>query len=226
MIYMTWVLLRSIQAGYTFKREYLMRRPSLVMLAIWSSSMIIYIPFVFLFGFEEYTIRIDFNPIVEMILNIITWLLPLIGVAGFSFNIVTILNRRRLVKLRLKDYNRQLIKAALSLSMISTKVENKTQSSSNDHRPSPQLRLVAAVRTLQSIVNWQTQTRFELIILTFWLQWMPFCLVSIIQPACNCVPSILFAVLDWMTYSASLTNPIVTLLVNSHVVIFKRSTKT
>ena len=227
MVYMTWVLLRSIQAGGTFEQELLMRRPTLVMALIWILGTAQFIPFLFVYGFEEYTINIEFPPFVEFALNIVTWLSPLLAVAIIGFVIVYILNKRRLAKLKLKRINQTRLRAILANSVQNIGSSNRaghsevtaalSAASSNGFRN----RVRLALKLLRSAINWEVQTRFQIVIISYWLQWLPFCITSIIEPVCNCVPGLLANVLDWFTYSVSLTDPLIALLVNSHVILFR-----
>ena len=55
---------------------------------------------------------------------------------------------------------------------------------------------------LKKVFRFKPQTIFLIIISTFWLQWIPPCILTLIQPICNdCINIDLYNDIYWLTYT-------------------------
>lgn len=61
------------------------------------------------------------------------------------------------------------------------------------------------------------QTKLTIIIATYWTQWTLPCLITLIDPICNCVSDEASTAIYWLTYTVTLTDPIIILLLNPNI---------
>lgn len=79
MTYACYAKLRSIQSPKGYKREYLLRKPYLVIMIIWLFSLIVWTSFSFGFGLSNYKLIVNFRPFFYVtIANFLLWFMPLV----------------------------------------------------------------------------------------------------------------------------------------------------
>ena len=196
MLYMTWVRFRSITAPNTYENEILAKMPKLVFVLIWLIGYIFWIPVVFSYGLIDYSVHVNYNsPIAGSLLIFFSWFLPLSGIIILSVTVLVILNRRTRQKHDL------------------TKIQQTMIEPRNNHYILQRIRFA-----LRKLFHLGPQIRFQIIIISYCLQWFPSCLIAIIDPLCNgCVESNVSGAIYWLTYTVCITDPLVILIFNTNV---------
>ena len=77
------------------------------------------------------------------------------------------------------------------------------------------------LKYIRELFHFGPQTKFQIIIISYWIQWLPSFLISLFNPFCRCVPEHVVQGIYWMTFTASLTNPITVLIFNPNVAVSK-----
>jgi hypothetical protein len=100
MAYACYAKLRSIQSPKGYKREYLLRKPYLVIMIIWLFSLIVWTSFSFGFGLSNYKLSVNFRPLFYVtIANFLLWFLPLVVIFIIAIYVfVLILTKRRKIR--------------------------------------------------------------------------------------------------------------------------------
>lgn len=234
MLYMTWARFRSIQAPSSYEKEILARSPKLVCLLIWLAGLLIWTLITFSHGVDEFTTSISFKPSLEIALIFATWFTPLVAILPISCCIIVILNRRHRKMARIK---RPALFVRSRCPTNNTRnnfnhVTNMTGSNrSNSHRmiaaSSPMIIRSNSLRwrKFKSIFSLAPQSRFQIIIFSYCLQWFPSCIIALIDPVCACIPANLIANIYWLTFTVCLTDPLVILLFYSNVISSDRKVK-
>lgn len=90
-----------------------------------------------------------------------------------------------------------------------------------------------SLSTLESELDWKkrllskikkfkisAQTKFTIIILSYWLQWIAPCLLTIANPMCNhCINGPVADAIYWLTFTVCAVDPLVVLILNPNVTI-------
>lgn len=66
------------------------------------------------------------------------------------------------------------------------------------------------------------QARFQIIIISYCVQWFPSCIIALVDPFCGCIPQELIASVYWLTFTVCLTDPLVILSLYSNTVFKSR----
>lgn len=220
MLWMTFIRLRSISVPSSFEKELLARRPVLVSALIWSIGFVIWAPITFYFGVDEFTTLITIPYLyIEAIFIFITWFIPLVMIILFAMLIILILNKRRLRK-------------RFSISHDTTNHQNHRTITLKAPTHSSSLVVVKRTRVFRLKQNLKTlfslgpQTRFQIIIAFYCVQWFPSCVIAIIDPLCRCVPTQVSSSIYWLTFTVCFTDPLVILLLNPNVGVCRIKHKT
>lgn len=206
MLYMTWVRFRSITAPNTYEKELIARKPKLIFVLIWLIGVIIWIPVVIKYGVVDYTVDVDYKyKAVELLLISSTWFLPLVSIFVLSVVILVILNRRTRRKIDMKS------SLAVKSQHTNTGMESMATRLTS--------RQVILMR-LRNFFHLGPQIRFQIIIISYCIQWFPSCLIALINPICNqCIEPNVIGAVYWLTYTVCFTDPLVILIFNPNVTI-------
>lgn len=222
MLYLTLAVLRSVQAGSSYQREPLMRYPVLVMILIWTLSILIFVPITLTFGIDPYTTNIKISPSFTLAINLITWFLPLLTVIVLGFYILIVLKKHHKRKMRIQNLDQIRLREVLGRRMSENNNNLSTVNMVGSRHNLFYRRILRALERVRELLNLETHIRFQLVIISYWAQWLPFTVVNLINPLCACVPNLLWSIFNWLTYSVSLTNPVLAIFTNSRVVLFKK----
>jgi hypothetical protein len=197
MLYMCWVRLRSIKAPRTFKNEFLIRKNHSVMILLWFIGLGTWIPITFAFGTYEFSNEVAIHPLyLVTVINFFTWFIPVAFVVLYGVLIIIELNHRRNVKKQKR------------MTTIATSTMSETNS-------------MAAMSGFSGKFRrpiFGPQAKFQLIIISFWVQWSLPCVITLINPICNeCINSNVTAYFYWLTYTVCFTDPIIVLLFNPNI---------
>ena len=69
---------------------------------------------------------------------------------------------------------------------------------------------------LKPNVKLKAETKLSIILIVYLVQWVPSCLIWMIDSLCNCVPNDISTVTYWLTFTVALTDPILILSLNSN----------
>lgn len=78
-------------------------------------------------------------------------------------------------------------------------------------------------KTLKRIlaIRVSAQTKFSIIIFSYWFQWVPPCILTIWNPLCNhCIQGPVADAIYWLTFTVCAVDPLVVLLLNPNVTMF------
>lgn len=221
MLYLTWARLRSITAPNSFEKEILIQKPIMISVIIWMSGLIYWGIIVGIFGLYSFTTNINFNPIyLEVILIFVSWFLPLLGIIIFGLYIIYILNMRRKKKRGINDRAKQI-------SCLSSKIgHGSKQATGSDsivlksNKKEPSL-----LSYFKNGFKLDVQAKFQIMIISYWIQWLPSCIIAMVDPICGCVPSNVSSGIYWLTYTVCLSDPFVILLLNPNIKIRKKKSR-
>lgn len=223
MLYMTWIRFRSIVALNTYEKEFLARYPLAVSLSLWAMGFLIWTPITFSYGVVQFTTNIDFEPsYIQVVLIFITWFSPLLAIIVLAAIILVILNKRNRRVAHMKRFTPSMITHTAAFSGHSDAGDGGHAGGAAYTESSHTKRKSQFMRKIKKHMHLGPQSRFEIIILSYWLQWFPSCLIAIIDPLCACVPSSLSSTIYWLTYTVCLTDPLVILIFNPNVAIIRR----
>lgn len=230
MLYISFVIFRSLKAPFSYRRELLIKHSHLVMAFIWVFGLSIWTIVTVSFGLLDSTNRVNYTPIYfQAILNFILWFIPLALIIVIAFNIIYILKQRSRIKSELqftkveksttvyinniatiKKINYFLVEKRASLSPSVFNQKNAKLKPNNVQR--------AANRRLMN-----AHIKYVIIIGTFLAQWLPSCILAIVVPICNdCISNEVVSAFYWLTYTVCCTDAIMVLLLNSNVVFWRR----
>jgi hypothetical protein len=199
MLYMSYIRLRSIQSPKDYLNEKLIKKPIFMMVSFWAINLTIWIIIVSVFELDEFSLDVAFDQntqYISLFINFIGWFIPLILILIYSIQTVLFLRKRskRIDHRRKKpeqtaavetvNINRQPITVMSRATLANVPVElNK-------------------IKRLRKILHFKPQTVFLIIISTYWIQWTPPCILTLIQTLCNnCIDSTVFGDIYWLTYT-------------------------
>ena len=205
MLYMSWLRFRSIRAPKTYQKEIIARKPELMCFAFWLIGFLVWVPVLVFYGLEDYSVDINYkNKIVGTLLIFFSWCFPLAIIIALSISILVTLRRTIRKKVMLKH---ELSNNSHSANSIHSKTE-----STNTLKTPIRMRM-------KKLFNLGPQIRFQIIIGSYCLQWLPSCLLAIIDPLFHCVPMYVIDAIYWLTYTVCFTDPLVILFLNPNVSI-------
>jgi hypothetical protein len=145
-----------------------------------------------------------FNPFYVIFQDLLAYLMPIIVITLIS---IFILNRLRFSK-RFKQ--RPVLKNGNDSNETETSVSDVKQSA-NMNSNFQKKNLISNKSKSHSKIN--VNTKLYIILTTFCLLWLPFCILWPIASICfDCVPTFIYQTSYWMGYAQSLINPIILLI--------------
>ena len=164
------------------------------MMCIWAMGLIPWMGISFGFGIPEYSTSVNFNPsFILFVINLIGWFLPLLGILIFSITIIRLFHLRRKKQKRFHSLKVQITMQTAALTDLNS------------------------LNILTKKVRFSSQTKYIIIMTTYWFQWTPPCIFLMANSICNCISNDLISSVYWLTYSVCLTDPLVVLLLNPNV---------
>ena len=144
------------------------------MASFWILGIIAWTPITFIFSTKDFAVDVNYSPFfLVTIFNLVSWFSILVLILSLSIIIIKELHLRKKIKQELR--NRAI--ASISRPVTSLKKHNS-----------------------ELMLHFGFQTKFYLIIFSFWIQWFIPCALSLLQP-CNCIPSTLTNYIYWLTYT-------------------------
>lgn len=218
MLLITFIRFRSIKAPNTFEKEFLTRNSVIICASIWFIGYLMWTPISFYFGIVEYTTILNIRYFyVEFILIFFTWFMPMLLIVIFAVIIILILNKRRLRKFNLVEGWRLTTTSTKTIFVVPEN-DNSTTRTQTVEKQSFFKQLKVNFNKMFSL---GPQVRFQIIILSYCAQWFPPCIITLIDPLCNCIPLNVNESVYWLTYTVCLTDPIVILVFNPNVGVFR-----
>jgi hypothetical protein len=202
MLYMSWARYRSIQSPRNYSKELLMKNPCIVIILIWFIGIAIWLPSTLIFGTLDYKTELNFQPpYAKLLMNVIFWFLPLFFILVLSIFIIVKLLKRKNTRSK-----RNFILARVSLNTGHTSFHNSIS-----------FKFKRNMLNMLDSLTLDAKIKFTVIILTFWVQWMPPCFLRILESACDCIPESISIRIYWLTYTVCLTDPIILLILNPNI---------
>lgn len=235
MLYITYARMRSIQAPFTFENEHLIRKPLVMLASFYLIGYTIWIPIVFGFGSSEFSASIDWQPYyLPVIVEFVAYFIPLAGTILIGFYMIFLLNKRKqqtrvLSTIKVVMNNNTIITKHLkskSHKSVAEKILKEEQSVQNvvvaaDSRVldnSFRYRLIVLKEFLRKMFQIKAQGKFQIIVISYWAQWLPTYVINLFNPLCNnCVPFDIYNDIYWLTYTVSMTDPLIIWLFNSRM---------
>ena len=187
MLYMSYIRLRSIQSPRHYSNEFLIKSPVLMMLSFWAVSLLIWFIIVFVIGLNEFSLSVAFDEktqYIQFVIYFIGWFLPLMLILIFSIQIIKYL----VLKSQRTTNQRQI---------INTSSNNQTTTLATTGSNN--------IKFNKRLFRFKPQTIFLIIISTYWLQWIPPCILTFVQNICNnCINIDLYNDVYWLTYTVSI----------------------
>lgn len=180
MVYMTWVRLRSIRAPFAFKEEILIRHYRIVIIAIWLGGLGFWAIIAVSFGLRDFSTIINIKPIIlKVVFIFLLWFLPLLIVIVLGFVMIFILYQRDKKRRNFANVHKN------RTPNIATIIAN----GSTSHPKIKQTRSILHLfKYIKGRLQLDAQAKFQIIIITYWIQWLPSYIIAIINPLCTCIP--------------------------------------
>ena len=141
---------------------------------------------------SQFSADVYYHPYyVGVIIDFFLFFLPIVGIMFLGFYIVFLLSN--------------IHRKKRGMSNIHAKNQISTSQSS------------MIINFIHVLTRLGPETRFQFIIVSYWVQWLPLLLIYLFYPFCECVPEKIIHIAYWLSYSASMTNPIMVLLFNSNI---------
>jgi hypothetical protein len=195
MLYMSWVRLMSILQPQTYLQNRIVKYPLRISLLCWLTGFLIWTPVNIGYitnNYPEGQCYIPFQPAyIKLILTFLTWFVPLIIIACMLLYFLRILHVKQ---------NRVLPSNASNT--------NFSIQSSTNTQPKPKIS--------RRKFKLSPATKLTIIVFCYLLQWIPSCLIWMIDSLCNCVPLGIATFSYWLTFTVSLTDPILILVLNTN----------
>jgi L-asparagine transporter-like permease len=144
---------------------------------------------------SQFSVDVYYHPYyVGVIIDFFLFFLPIVGIMFLGFYIVVLLSN---IHRKKREMRRKMSNMA------------KNQSSTS------QISMI--IHFIHILTRLGPETKFQFIIVSYWIQWLPLLLIYLFYPFCECVPENIIHIAYWLSYSASMTNPIMVLLFNSNI---------
>lgn len=193
MVYMAFVLLRSVKAPYDFKSELLIKRPKLTVLCIWIIGFTIWTPITLSYGIVPHTLDINFKyPYQKFILSLLFWFMILIVLLIIGLALMRNINSLK---------NKRITVIAETNTKRNKTINNR-------------------IKRIRSI-NLHSQLKIVLLVFTFWLQWVIPCTLYLLSSIFDFISDEAMNKVYWLTYTVCLTDPIVIFLLNPNISLNK-----
>ena len=191
MLYMSWVRLMSVIEPQTYLQQKIIKHPFLVSLLCWLTGFLIWIPINIVYITSNYTegqCTIPYQPVyIQFIITFLTWFLPLIIIVCMLLYLMRALT--------IKNSKKKLI--------LQSNVSIFSKKSAKNNKLKPNVKLKA-------------ETKLSIILIVYLVQWVPSCLIWMIQSLCNCVPIGISKITYWLTFTVALTDSILILGLNKN----------
>ena len=180
--------LRSIKAPSTFKNEYLIKKPYILIIIFWAVGLLIWIPIVNVLGTIEYSTSVKYNSLyIQLITNIFTWLIIDI--------LILVLSIYFLVLIRIKSINMKKYKSRkINSDSISKRITRIFSFNSSKN----------VQMTKRRDVYTEAQSRFLIITSFFFIQWIIPSLANILSSLSD-IDNDLAGIIYWLTYTVCFT---------------------
>ena len=188
MLYIIYMTLRSIKAPSTFKNEYLIKKPYILIIIFWAVGLLIWIPIVNVLGTIEYSTSVKYNSLyIQLITNIFTWLIIDI--------LILVLSIYFLVLIRIKSINMKKYKSRkINSDSISKRITRIFSFNSSKN----------VQMTKRRDVYTEAQSRFLIITSFFFIQWIIPSLANILSSLSD-IDNDLAGIIYWLTYTVCFT---------------------
>lgn len=197
MAYLSFVRMEAVKLPGTFKHNFIIRRPIIVMPILWICGFLYWTIVVLSFGLVDYSISINYQPAkIQLLFSFIGWFLPIGVIMGLAIYLIVLLRRF--------SATRQKMKPSTSRGYINRDL--------CDFHLHLHLR-----RPLNRISSLDAETRFQILIFTFLVQWLVSNIITVVQPFCECIPQWMIEMCFFLTYLVCLTDAILILLLNSNI---------
>ena len=197
MVYLSWVRIESIRDPKGYLNKYIVIYPFTVSLIIWIIGLCLWFTVNYYFISKNYQYgqcNIPYNPVIlKFILTFFTYFLPLIIIVLMTIKIIKVLHDRQ------KKKNKMIFKMRKSIYLtdnsFSINVTNQTDN-------------------VKKKFKLNAEAKMSIIIIVYLIQWVPSCILWMIDSLCNCIPSHLSTFTYWLTFSVSLTDAVIVMILN------------
>jgi len=203
MLYMSWVRLMSVIQPKTYLQQKIIKHPIIASLLCWLIGLFIWTPVNIGYITSNYTegqCNIPYNPVyIQLIITFSTWFLPLIIIVCMLLYLMRALKiKNSKKKIMLKSNVSNAVTGFTNITKIAI-----TQSATNNKSNAKKKQLKA-------------ETKLSIILIVYLVQWVPSCLIGMIDSMCKCVPVGIITLTYWLTFTVSLTDPILILGLNTN----------
>jgi hypothetical protein len=192
MLYMIYATIRKLKAPRTFKQEFLLKKPYLVMGVFWLIGLVTWITITFCFDVKEFHITPDYQPIyLQTIFNFFSWFLIDVFILILTLYMVWLTfihNCRNRQNNEIPSSNDLTIESK-KRSFFFCRCSLNSKSYSLD----------------QSEEKSRIELSFFIIMVTFLVQWFIPCFMILVDPICSCIAYDVEHVLYWFTYTVCFT---------------------
>jgi dopamine receptor D1 len=202
MLYMSWVRVMSIIQPKTYLQNKIIKHPFIVSLLCWLTGFLIWIPVNTCYITSNYPdgqCYILYKPVyIQFIITFLTWFLPLIIIVCMLLYLMRALKiKNSKKKIILKSNVSNAVTGFTNITKIAT------QSVKNNKSNTKKKQLIA-------------ETKLSIILIVYLVQWVPSCLIWMIDSLCNCVPIGISKITYWLTFTVALTDSILLLALNTN----------
>lgn len=162
-----------------------------------------------------------------MIFDFLFFFTPLATTIFLGFYMIVLINNHK----RKKQHISKVMAMARSITATnnnssSNLQKNQPASNANQYQVrSLRLRRKRIVSNLLKLLHLGPQVRFQIIIISYWIQWLPSFLFDLFNPFCECVPANVSSGIYWLTFTVSMTDPLFALLLNPNVILKKSNSR-
>ncbi len=170
-----------------------------MMVSFWAITLTIWIIIVSVFRLDDFSLNVAFDrntQYISLFFNFIGWFVPLMLIFYFSAETMIFLRKRSRKIDNLRKVNTP---ETASITVITKRV---TPSKKTTVTSPMEKTKTKKIKRLKKLFQFKPQTVFLIIISTYWIQWMPPCILTITQTLCDsCIDSIIFSDIYWLTYT-------------------------
>ena len=140
-------------------------------------------------GIDDYTTSVNYTPeYLGSLFNAFTWLLPMILNAIFALEVMRELNIR---------HKKKTFLSSMSRLAASSSFQQNATSNEDSQVIEPRKSKFKDFKQFVTTFRPKPSTKFQIIIFSYWLQWIIPCVLTVIQP-CNCIPYIVSYNIYWL----------------------------
>jgi hypothetical protein len=206
MLYLTWVLARSIDNPRSFQNEFLIKKPYLVMTGIWAFGLSSWAIIIYsLGGIPEYTMAPVFIGLSQTLTNFFLWTCVDIALLVLSGYLIIRIQIKR-IQSRKKNKNRYCCSHFLRLKywFISLFKLRKGEALQAMNEKREALRKAKEAKAKERDIYWLVMLRFAVQAIVFLVQWITPSLLNVISPLVA-VPVDVSNYIYWLTYTPCFT---------------------